>query len=104
MTVYRIFERDMRIDKFLKNSRLIKRRTIAKEICEQGRVMLNNKIAKPGSEVAVGDVIAIRFGTSEAIVRVTEILDTAKKDKSAEMYEMIERREYKVFEGSNESK
>jgi len=54
----------MRIDKYLKVSRLIKRRTLANEACEQGRVLINGKVAKPGTEVKVGDIIEIRFGNS----------------------------------------
>ena len=52
----------MRVDKFLKNSRVIKRRTVAKEACEQGRITVNGKIAKPGTEVKIGDEIYIQFG------------------------------------------
>ncbi len=79
----------MRIDKYLKNSRLIKRRTVAKEACDQERILINEKIAKAGSEVTVGDVIQIRFGNSELKVRVKAVLEHATKETAAEMYEII---------------
>ena len=60
----------MRLDKFLKNSRIIKRRTVAKEACEQGRVEVNDKVAKPGLELKIGDVIRITFGNNVLTVRV----------------------------------
>ena len=69
----------MRIDKFLKNSRLIKRRTIAKEMCEQGRVQIGGRPAKPGSEIGTGDIIGIRFGSVELIIRVVAIHEVADR-------------------------
>ncbi len=80
----------MRIDKFLKNSRLIKRRTIAKEACDQERIMINGKAAKPGTEVKIGDVINIRFGTGELTVRALKLTESTKKEDAAQMYEIIE--------------
>lgn len=79
----------MRIDKFLKNARLIKRRTVAKEACEKGRVLVNGKEAKPGTEVSVGDNIAISFGSSEMNIEVVELLEHAPKDKAELMYKVI---------------
>lgn len=79
----------MRIDKFLKNSRIIKRRTIAKEACEQGRVYINNKQSKPGDEVRVGDIININFGSGEMKVEVLDISDNVKKSKAPELYKRI---------------
>ena len=79
----------MRLDKFLKNSRIIKRRTVAKEACEQGRVEVNGKVSKPGVELKEGDVIKITFGTSELEVRVEELLDTVKKVDAESMYTVI---------------
>jgi len=76
----------MRIDKYLKVSRLIKRRTLANEACEQDRVMLNGKHAKPGAEVKVGDVIEIQFGNSTTRVEVTSIGEHVSKADSKEMY------------------
>lgn len=80
----------MRIDKFLKNSRLIKRRTVAKEACEQERITINGKSAKPGSEVKVGDVLHIQFGSSEISARVLKLTESCRKEDAAEMYEIIE--------------
>lgn len=79
----------MRIDKFLKNSRIIKRRTIAKEACEQGRVLINNKNAKPGSEVQVGDVIEITFGTNTMKLEVLELLEHVPKEKAQDLYKIL---------------
>jgi ribosomal 50S subunit-recycling heat shock protein len=79
----------MRIDKFLKNARLIKRRTIAKEACEQGRVLLNDRPAKPGAEVKLGDIVLIRFGNGEIKARVTALTESARKEDAASMYEVI---------------
>lgn len=80
----------MRIDKFLKNSRIIKRRTVAKEACEQGRITVNGKIAKPGNEVDTGDEIYISFGNGSLRVRVLELKDSCRKEDAATMYEVIE--------------
>ena len=63
----------MRIDKFLKNSRLIKRRSVAKEACEQERILINDKVAKPGTEVREGDVIRIQFGNSVVTAKVLRL-------------------------------
>ncbi len=76
----------MRIDKYLKNSRLIKRRTLANEACEQGKVKINGKIAKPGNEVKVGDIVEIQFGSSVTRVEVTSIADHVTKADAKEMY------------------
>ncbi len=80
----------MRIDKFLKNSRLIKRRTVAKEACEQERITINGKIAKPGTEVKEGDVIEITFGTSTIRVKALKLLETVRKEDAPSMYEIVE--------------
>ncbi len=80
----------MRIDKFLKNSRLIKRRTVAKEACEQERILVNEKIAKPGTEIKEGDVIDIQFGSSRVTVRVIKLLESCRKEDAATMYQVIE--------------
>ncbi|MCI8645985.1 MAG: RNA-binding S4 domain-containing protein [Firmicutes bacterium] len=80
----------MRIDKFLKNSRLIKRRTVAKEACEQERITINDKIAKPGTEVKEGDVIRIQFGNSSVTARIVKLLDSCRKEDAQTMYEIIE--------------
>ena len=80
----------MRIDKFLKNSRLIKRRSVAKEACEQERILINDKVAKPGTEVREGEVIRIQFGNSVVTAKVLRLLDSSKKEDAATMYEIIE--------------
>lgn len=79
----------MRIDKFLKNSRIIKRRTIAKEACEQERITINDKLAKPGSEVKAGDIIHIQFGNKEVEVKVIATLESQRKEDAEKMYEII---------------
>ena len=80
----------MRVDKFLKNSRIIKRRQVAKEACENERVTINGNIAKPGSDVNEGDIIEIVFGKSNLKVKVTNILEVANKSNAEEMYEVID--------------
>ncbi len=76
----------MRIDKYLKVSRLIKRRTLANEACETGHVIINGKTAKPGTEVKVGDVVEIRFGSSLTTVEITSVAEHVSKADSKEMY------------------
>ncbi|MDD6310575.1 MAG: RNA-binding S4 domain-containing protein [Firmicutes bacterium] len=80
----------MRIDKFLKNSRIIKRRTVAKDACDQGRVMINDKVAKPGTEVEIGDVIFIQFGSGSIKARVEALTESCRKEDAAGMYTIIE--------------
>ena len=79
----------MRLDKFLKVSRIIKRRTVANEACSQGRVSINGKTAKPGSEVKLNDVIEIRFGEHLRKYEILEVSEhAAKKDAAAMFREM----------------
>lgn len=80
----------MRIDKFLKNARLIKRRSVAKEACEQERILINDKTAKPGTEVKVGDIIKIQFGNSSVTARAVKLTESCKKEDAPGMYEIIE--------------
>lgn len=80
----------MRIDKYLKNSRIIKRRTIAKEACEKGRVLVNKKPAKPGTEVEVGDLVEIQFGDRTLKIEITNLADHVKKDEAKEMFRLLE--------------
>ncbi|MGE4282580.1 MAG: RNA-binding S4 domain-containing protein [Clostridia bacterium] len=80
----------MRIDKFLKNSRLIKRRTIANEACDQGRVKINQKAVKAGAEVKAGDVIEIQFGEKLIKVEVLNISEHVPKGDATGMYKIIE--------------
>lgn len=77
---------NMRLDKFLKVSRIIKRRTIANEACDAGRVLINDKPAKASTNVKVGDVITIKFGLKEAKVEVLNVQENVKKDDAKEMY------------------
>ncbi|NDL66425.1 RNA-binding S4 domain-containing protein [Anaerotalea alkaliphila] len=79
----------MRLDKYLKISRLIKRRTVANDACDAGRVSVNGKPAKAHTAVSVGDVIRIAFGNNTVKVRVTEVKETMKKDEAREMYEVL---------------
>ena len=79
----------MRIDKFLKVSRLIKRRTVANEACDVGRISVNGKVVKASYDVKVGDVIEITFGTKTVKAKVISVADSTKKDDAKEMYELI---------------
>lgn len=79
-------EDEMRMDKFLKNSRLIKRRTLANEACSQGKVKLNGKACKPGAEVKTGDIIEIQSGNNITKIEVASIAEHASKESSKEMY------------------
>lgn len=79
----------MRLDKYLKVSRLIKRRSVANEACDGGRVMINGKTAKASAEVKTGDEIRISFGNKEVNVRVLDVADVIRKEEAKEMYEYI---------------
>ena len=79
----------MRLDKYLKVSRLIKRRTVANEACDSGRVMINDKPAKASSNVKVGDTITISFGNKEVKVEVLDVQETVKKEAAAELFRYI---------------
>lgn len=79
----------MRLDKFLKVSRIIKRRTIANEACDAGRVSVNGKIAKASVDVKVGDEIEIRFGSNITKVRVLNLSESSKKEDAVNMYESL---------------
>ena len=79
----------MRLDKYIKVSRLIKRRTVAKSACDAGRVTVNDKVAKASTEVKVGDIIEIGFGDKKMSVRVTDISEAVKKEVATEMYEVL---------------
>lgn len=79
----------MRIDKYLKLSRIIKRRTVAQEACDSGRVMVNDKLAKPGTDVKIGDIIEIRFGTQTTKYQVLEIKEHVKKEETDNLYRIL---------------
>jgi ribosomal 50S subunit-recycling heat shock protein len=79
----------MRLDKYLKVSRLIKRRTVANEACDAGRVLINDKVAKASANVAVGDIIEIGFGTRSVKVEVLDIQETTKKDEAKDLFKYL---------------
>lgn len=79
----------MRLDKYLKVSRLIKRRSVAKNASLSDRILVNGRLAKPSKEVNVGDILSITFGTKVIEVKVTALVDSTKKQDAALMYELI---------------
>ena len=79
----------MRLDKFLKVSRMIKRRTVANEACSTGHVTVNDKVAKPSAEVKVGDIIAIRLGAKLFKAEVVDVREYATKENADQMYRVI---------------
>ena len=79
----------MRIDKYLKVSRLIKRRTVANDAASAGRIMVNGRVVKPSYDVKIGDVIEIGFGNRTVKARVTKLSESTKKEDAADMYELI---------------
>lgn len=80
----------MRLDKFLKVSRVIKRRTVANDVCSQGRVTVNGRTAKPSVKLKVGDVVSIAFGNGLVTFKVLSIEQTMRKEDASSMYEIIE--------------
>jgi len=80
----------MRLDKYLKVSRIIKRRTVAKEACDGGRVSINGKAAKAGAEVKENDIIEIRFGARVGRYQITDVREVVRKENAAEMYRVLE--------------
>ena len=79
----------MRLDKYLKVSRLIKRRTVANEACDSGRVLINGKPAKASTNVKQGDVITIQFGNKDVNVEVLDVQETVKKEEAKELFKYI---------------
>jgi len=80
----------MRLDKYLKVSRIIKRRTVAKEACENGRVLINDKVSKPGTEIKENDIIEIRFARKSLKAKIINIVEHVKKEDAKAMYEIVE--------------
>ncbi|MBC2577956.1 RNA-binding S4 domain-containing protein [Peptostreptococcus russellii] len=80
----------MRLDKYLKVSRIIKRRTVAKEACEKGLVQINDKVAKSSSEVKVGDILSLTFGEKTVKYRITDIKEHVLKNEAKELYESVQ--------------
>lgn len=79
----------MRIDKYLKISRIIKRRTVAQEACEGGKVLINNKVAKPSSEVKIGDIITLNFGSKTLNVEVLSLKEVIRKEEADSLYRQV---------------
>lgn len=79
----------MRIDKFLKVSRIIKRHTIANEACDAGRVLINDKVIKASAEVKVGDIVEVLFGGKSVKVEVLSLKETTKKDEAQELFKYL---------------
>lgn len=79
----------MRLDKFLKVSRIIKRRTLANEICDSGRVSVNGKVAKAGLNVKIGDIIEIQFGTKASKFEILNISENVRKDDASSLYKPL---------------
>lgn len=79
----------MRLDKYLKVSRLIKRRTLAKEASDAERILVNGLVAKPSKEVNIGDVLTIKYGKKVVEVKITSLIDSTKKQDAMLMYELI---------------
>ena len=80
----------MRLDKYLKVSRIIKRRTVANEACDAGRVTVNGKVARASLDIKVNDIIEVSFGTRYVKLQVTAVNDTVRKDDAAMLYKIIE--------------
>ncbi|CAM4376014.1 hypothetical protein BAMA_12120 [Bacillus manliponensis] len=89
----------MRLDKFLKVSRLIKRRTLAKEVADQGRIEVNGQAAKASSTVKVGDELTIRFGQKIVTVSINELKETTRKEDAGNMYTVVREEKVKAEEG-----
>lgn len=79
----------MRLDKYLKVSRLIKRRTVANEACDAGRVLINDKPVKASAQVKAGDILEIRFGSKNVRVEVLDVQETVKKEAAAELFQYL---------------
>ena len=80
----------MRLDKFLKLSRVIKRRTVANDVCGAGRVTVNGKVAKPGTKLKIGDIVSIMFGNGVVSFKVLSLPENVRREDAREMYELIE--------------
>lgn len=79
----------MRVDKYLKNARLIKRRTVAKDACDHGRILVNGKVAKPGTEVAIDDMIDMNLGNKTITIKITGLEEHVTKEISKNLYEVV---------------
>lgn len=90
----------MRLDKFLKVSRLIKRRTLAKEVADQGRIRINGNEAKASSKVKVGDTLTVRFGQKIVTITVDDLKESTKKEEASNLYTIV--KEEKITENVNQ--
>lgn len=79
----------MRLDKFLKVSRIIKRRTVANEICQKGYILINKKVAKPSTPLKLGDEMTINFAKKEVVYKILELKDSTKKEDATKMFSII---------------
>ncbi len=79
----------MRIDKYIKLTRIIKRRALVKTLADNDRLLINGKIAKPSSKVSIGDEVTILFGNKEVIIRIKDIIESTKKEDAPLMYELV---------------
>mgnify|MGYP001400274744 CR=1 FL=1 len=86
----------MRLDKYLKNARLIKRRPLAKQAADDGRIKVNGQLAKAGTRVAVGDEIEITFGRTIVTVKVTNLQEIVRKEEASDLYELIKEERIEV--------
>lgn len=80
----------MRLDKFLKVARIIKRRTVAKEVADNGRIFINDRVAKSSTNLSVDDIISIHFGNKLVVIKVLELQESTKKENAKNMFEIIE--------------
>ena len=82
----------MRLDKFLKVARILKRRTVSKELAANQRVIVNGKVAKPSTDIKAGDIIEVVFGQRCLVVRVLNVRDIVRKDEASDLYEVVQER------------
>ncbi len=80
----------MRLDKFLKVSRILKRRAVANEACDKGRVDVNGKQAKPSAQIKIGDVVSVHFAKGELKFRILDVSESARKEQAENMYEVLQ--------------
>ena len=88
----------MRIDKYLKVARILKRREVGKQLALNERLFINDRVAKPSSEIKAGDIVKIIFGHREITIKVKEIRDSASKEQAFEMYEVLEEKKREIIE------
>lgn len=92
----------MRLDKFLKVARLVKRRTLAKEVSEQGRILINGRVAKPASEVKVGDLLELNWGGKRVTVEVLSVQENVRAIEAKELYRVVKEEPLSTRQGAEE--